>query len=70
VVYAAWRIADLAGFRVGSQPLPGSAGEITALLPPRARDYVMEQLDNIAANAPSRSRHRVLPYLMPAGNSW
>ena len=48
VVYAGWRIADLLGFSVGSQPVPGDIAEIAEVLPSGARQQVMGAFGELA----------------------
>ena len=48
VVYAGWRIADLSGFSVGSQPASGDISEISAALPDAARPQVIAEFDGFA----------------------
>ena len=48
VVYAGWRIAELLGFSVGSQPARGDISDISAALPDPARQQVIAEFDGFA----------------------
>ncbi len=47
VVYAGWRMADLLGFSVRSQPTPGDIAEIAEVLPDKVRQRIIGEFDGL-----------------------
>jgi HD-like signal output (HDOD) protein len=48
IVYVGWRIADLLGFSVLSQPTVGQIDEITSVLPAKTQQQVLAEFDRLA----------------------
>jgi putative nucleotidyltransferase with HDIG domain len=48
IVHVAWRMADLLGFSVLSNPIVGSLDEITSVLPLQAQQQILAEFDRLA----------------------
>jgi putative nucleotidyltransferase with HDIG domain len=48
LVHVGWRMADLLGFSVLSEPIAGQIDEITSVLPPKAQQQVLAEFDRLA----------------------
>jgi putative nucleotidyltransferase with HDIG domain len=54
VVHVGWRMADLLGFSVLSQPIAGEIDEITSVLPPKAQQQILAEFDSLAEDVAFR----------------
>jgi putative nucleotidyltransferase with HDIG domain len=54
IVHVGWRMADLLGFSVLSQPNAGQIDEITSVLPPKAQQQVLAEFDRLAEDVAFR----------------
>jgi putative nucleotidyltransferase with HDIG domain len=48
IVHVGWRMADLLGFSVLSQPIAGQIDDITSVLPAKAQQQVLAEFDRLA----------------------
>jgi len=48
IVYAGWQIADLLGFSALNRPIAGKIEAIASVLPPTARQKLLEEFDSLA----------------------